>query len=751
MAGDNSERTLRLRHWWREHGWAILLYLLLSIGYTWPMAAHFTSQIPGTGYDAYNGIWVMWHTKEAVLGNQPFFDLPTLYYPHGATLLTHVPGLTTGFFALPFWSLGPEAAHNSAVLISFILTGYFTYLLGRTLGLDRASAFLAGLLLLAAPMHLLGLQGHTTKVFLGAAPLVLLCLFRTLDLGRSQWSWGRWAITTALALLFAILHDSFQFLTAGAAVLLVALYALLTASRDGRIRLLQRLSVVILASLMIVGPLVVMTAKAAYNPEIIFDLNAGSFEFQPDVSEFVIPSTQSRLLEAAAAKFFNAFDIGPNIETAIYISFVAYLLMLAAAVWGKVQARFWLVFTLIWMILSVGPTIRFLNQSTFTEYGLPIIMPYAFLTELPGLDFLRTPGRFMQIGFMGVGIAAAFGLALVRQHWPRQAAIITIGVFSLVLLESWPQPWQMITLRTIPEFYQQIAGDEEMYGVLDIPVTFHDAMPNILYNATYQIYQIYHSKGIPMGYISRTYHEHPLFPCLYDPPAGESELRINGRQAPCPFHPLYDLPLYNYRYVVVHKPQPENIDYVPGTPGEREAAEFIAQYLGNQTPIIDDALTTVYEMPPAPDASALMTTVGFVDDNWHGLEVVGDDSWRWAQSPAELILTSPITQNVVLEMMIYTVYIPPNQNANYRSRLQVETDTGSHMVVEIEAGKLVAIPLTLSPGKHILTLNLEAGNFQPSAHGGNDPRFLSFAVRYLNLRTTPLSGDTAYPVAHPVK
>ena len=37
----------------------------------------------------------------------------------------------------------------------------------------------------------------------------------------------------------------------------------------------------------------------------------------------------------------------------------------------------------------------------FTEYELPIILPYAFLTALPGFDFLRTPGRFMLVGFVG--------------------------------------------------------------------------------------------------------------------------------------------------------------------------------------------------------------------------------------------------------------------------------------------------------------------------------------------------------------
>jgi hypothetical protein len=275
-----------------------------------------------------------------------------------------------------------------------------------------------------------------------------------------------------------------------------------------------------------------------------------------------------------------------------------------------------------------------------------------------------------------------------------------------------------------------------MYGVLDLPITFDsDIIPNIMYNATYQIYQIAHNKGITMGYISRIYNKHPVFPCVYDLPTIQLELMVNGEPAPCPFHPLYDLPLNNYRYIVAHKPQPENFDYQPGTPGEAETAEFITRYLTDQTPIIDDVLTTVYEMPSTPDISALDTTVGF-GENWHGREEEDGDSWYWAQSPAEIILTSPTSQHVVLEIMFFLVNIPPDAASDYQSRLQIQLDAGSTTVVEIEAGKLTAIPLELTPGKHTLTLNLEAGNFQPSALGSDDPRQLSFAIRYLNLRTT---------------
>jgi hypothetical protein len=504
---------------------------------------------------------------------------------------------------------------------------------------------------------------------------------------------------------------------------------------DGRIHIIQRLSVIVLASLIIVGPLLYGTAQAAYDSNIIFDLNYISFDYQPDVVEFFVPSVQSRLLGPIAADIFRNLEIDSTIETAISISIVAYLLMLAAAIWGKKQARFWLAFTFVWVILSVGPTIRFLNHTTFTEYNLPIIMPYAFLTHLPGLDFLRTPGRFMQIGFVGVAIAAAVGLNLLRHRWPTQAKIITVCAFVLVLLESWPAPFELITLRPVPEIYTQAAQDEDMYGVLDLPITFQENIPNIMYNATYQMYQMSHAKGISMGYISRIYRSHPIFPCIYDLPTGEMELTVNNEPTPCPFKPLYDLPLNDYRYIVIHKPQPEFFDYKPGTQGEADAAEFIDTYLSDQTPIIDDALTTVYEMPPSPDLSVLTTTLGF-GTNWYDQETSNGGSWRWAESPAELIITSPSRQDVILELMIHTVYIPSDAGDGYQSLLDVRMNDGFLATIQIEVGKLTAFPLQLAPGQNILTLDLEAGSFQPLSLGGNDPRFLSFAIKYINLQTT---------------
>ena len=42
---------------------------------------------------------------------------------------------------------------------------------------------------------------------------------------------------------------------------------------------------------------------------------------------------------------------------------------------------------------------------------LPIAMPYDALQHVPGLDVMRTPGRFMMLGSVGFSIAAGFGLS----------------------------------------------------------------------------------------------------------------------------------------------------------------------------------------------------------------------------------------------------------------------------------------------------------------------------------------------------
>lgn len=722
---------------WHEHGFPLLSYALLSLALTWPMAASFTSQIPGTTNDAHNGLWVMWHVKEALKGNQPLFDLPLLYYPHGATLLTHVPGPLTGLFALPFWLWGPEAAHNGAVLVSFALTGYLMYLLGRTLGLVRPAAFFAGLVLLVAPMHLVGLWGHTTKVFLGATPLVLLALYRLLAPGLSARQAAGWAVATAVALLATMLHDSFQMIATLMAIAFFLLAAFITAQPLTRRHLLQRALLLAASFTIVVGPLLLATIAAAYDPAIVFDHNFSSYVYQPDLVEFFLPPKNSLLMGWFTNRVLQAFDLAQGIETAVSLAWTGLALATIVLVRGSRPARLWLLFTIGFVSLSLGPSLKLLGRLAFTEYDLPIILPYAFLTGLPGLDFLRTPGRFMQVGYVGFAAVAGFGLNWLIGRWRSPSGrtsiplIITATTILLLLLEQWPEPWPHLTLRPVPNFYQQIAEDEELYGVLDLPFTPLPQYAAIVYNSHYQMYQMTHRKGIAMGYISRVYVTHPALPCLVPQPRPpQPDVLVNGRPTTCYANSLFDLATFNYRYVVWHKPQSWYTDYYPGSWGERQAADLIAKLFGAQPPLFEDELTRVYAVPPLAETATGAPTLGLLD-NWQLREA----GWRWARSPATLFVSVPQATTAILQITPASIYDPaPDRVVGRHGFLRVEVADGFATVVELNSDQTAEIPLELPAGAYTITLSLEAGNFRPSDYGSDDPRWLSFAIRTINLQ-----------------
>ena len=189
-----------------EHVGVFLLYALITVIYTWPLVPQFTSAIIGIG-DARHHLWILWHTREALLGHDGMFYTDLLFFPTGISLLTHALGPVLGFIALPFWGLGPEAANNGTVFVAFALTGYAMYLLARSLGFSVVISFFAGLVLLVAPIHVASLYGHMNKVFLALIPLAMLTALKAADMRRSRW----WAVLTGVVMLLTLLHSAEQF------------------------------------------------------------------------------------------------------------------------------------------------------------------------------------------------------------------------------------------------------------------------------------------------------------------------------------------------------------------------------------------------------------------------------------------------------------------------------------------------------------------------------------------------------------
>jgi hypothetical protein len=601
--------------WLHEHGIPLAVFLLLAFALSWPTVRDFTTHIVSDGGDARHHLWVIWHTKEAVLGRQPLFYAPLLYYPRGISMLLHSNGPVVGLLALPFWPLGPEAAYNGAILVGLWLSGYAMYLLARGLDLERGVALFAGIMLMSSEMVLAGLRGHIGKTVIFPLPLVLLATHHTLDMRCSH----RWAVGTALMLLLALLHSGWQFVLA---VLAVALFFLLAwcANRHDRHALLRRGALFAGSTLLVVGPLLAATVMAANEPGIVVDKRLESFSNHPDLIEFLLPPRSGQLLGQRTAQFQITLGVNPSIETTVALTRTAVFLCFVALASGSKPARRWMMLSLLCVVLALGPTLKVLGRDHFTGYDLPIVLPYAFLTTLPGLGFMRTPGRFMLLGFVGFGIGAGFGLTRLIREFPRWRHPITALAIVLILLESWPRPWAQEMLRPVPRFYQQIARDQERYGVLDLPTKPAPSAWDVDYSSHYQVYQMTHRKGIASGYLSRGYERHPIFPCLFSTEPVQPDDSEKSDPANCFVNAQRSLAEHGYRYVVWHKPQTSYREYRPGSWGDQQARQLIETAFGQATPLVDDELVRAYavegqtQAQPAGLLGAFLPVVGRVSE-----------------------------------------------------------------------------------------------------------------------------------------
>ncbi|MFN8483726.1 MAG: hypothetical protein U0768_11870 [Anaerolineae bacterium] len=732
LAADAPPRSLRRERLARlawAYGLPLLFFLVLGLLVTWPLARDFTTAVPSDGSEAdpYQNLWILWHLKEALLGRQPLFDAPGLYYPVGISMLVNATGPAQAALGLPFWPWGAVAAYNGAILLGFTLTGFFTYLLARGVGLTRNVALFAGAFFVMANMHLAGLLGDLQRTFLALIPLALLTWWYALQPKRSPW----WAVATAGVMLLLILEHGWQYILTGFAIALLWLTALIWAERGTRRIVASRGLILAAAALVLNGPLLLVITRASRNPLFNLDNRLEALTFQPDAIEFFLPSKFSALLGAAATQWAAAHGVYRNIETAVSITVVGLLLGIVAAAKARRAARPWLIVAVVGFIFAAGPALRLLGHREFTVYRLPLALPYAILTEMPGLSFMRTPGRFVEVASCALSVAAGFGLMWLMGRWPRYSTAILVAAFGLLFLETWPQPWTQFRPPAAPELYQKIAQDPEMYGVFDLPIALNPKDSVIDFSARYMAYQMTHGKGIAMGYLARSYQSHPLFPCLLLSDASTPDVTVNGRPTTCLPNAQDYLAANNYRYVVRHKPQPGPGGFEAGSWADRQAAAFVSAAFPNAPPVYEDEQVAVYQVQPPADTASVPLTMA-LKTNWYPWE----GQARWATSPASLSVVSPTAQPATLRIKTVSLAQPAAPGGTGETgTLIVTAADGAPTSVPVTAGKTVSIPIALVAGPQDISLRLEAGNFQPANYGERDERQLGFAVSSIDLRT----------------
>lgn len=691
--------------------WPLVLacYLLLGLALTWPLALRLGSDLPGGAHkdgleDAYQNVWNLWWTVEALARPTNLWATDRLFYPDGPNLLYHTLSPANTLLAAPVTALwGPVAGFNAVALASFALGGLGMWLLAR----GRAGpgpALLAGIVYVASPFHMAALVTDGQLQIFALHWLPWYVLFLLAALGAPAEAPHALRRSAALAGLFLILtawtdwyYTLFLLIfTAGAAAWRLW-RGRAAAARPVATALLITGATFTLGAAPLVGPMLAEAARADYMTILPAEDPA---RLSADLLAYLTPPRLHALWGAAPWEWGVSFAVNRRFFLGLTVVALA-----ALAVWRRPAARPWALMAAAFAVLSLGASLRVNGADT----GLPL--PYALLADLPIVRLTRQPDRLNVLVTIALGVLAAHGAAALAGPGARRPRLALAALAALIMLEYWPSP---IVTRA-PAVPPYLAALPAGAGAL-VEFPFHSAVT--YRDAERMLFQTDHGRPISGGYHSRAYPQPQLgLPALRDLRAGRlaSDIALEPGGWPAALRTI------GYTHIIGYKQQPLG----PISLGPADEAPFRALVeagLGVAGPAYEDEWLIAYEVPPAEPAPAVQ-----IRDGWAPVEEPAPGRrHRWLPEAAELGLFAP-------RAGAYTLSFGALPAGGPRT-LRVEGPGGAQTIALAAGPRRYSLVLHLPAGRTVLRLStVEPPTTGQALEGNGDLRPLSVRVDSVGL------------------
>jgi hypothetical protein len=172
--------------------------------------------------------------------------------------------------------------------------------------------------------------------------------------------------------------------------------------------------------------------------------------------------------------------------------------VLVVATWcsRRFAPRYWVVFTVFFGSLALGPFVH------FAGHNLYIPTPWALLRYVPIVGAARMPPRMMAVAMLGVALLLAFAIRDLRARAQRPAMLVTV-ITAALLVELLPAPRTTYS-AAVPHFFDMVAADPRPVAVLSLPFGLRDGMMAFGNpSPASQFFQTHHGKRLVGGYVSR--------------------------------------------------------------------------------------------------------------------------------------------------------------------------------------------------------------------------------------------------------
>jgi hypothetical protein len=487
---------------------ALLLFTLLSLAFTWPLPLHLDHAVEDR-QDALLNVWITaWDGHQLLSDPVHLFDA-NIFHPYPRTLAYSELLLGNGLLALPLTAAtgNPVLGYNLALLLSFVLSGFGTYLLVLKWTRSPGAGLVAGVIFAFSAYRMTNLaqaQLLTTQWL----PLALLSLHQLLRRPRP-----RHVATTVLFVCFQALSSFYYAILLALAVVGYAAFELIAQIRASGLGLRAWLvgHRSWLAYLLLAAgccALIVLPFALPYSQvqrELGFQRSLADNEpFSASLRQYLMVPPGSvvhgRWLPSDDTPIAGGYPVD---------ALFPGLLTMALALWGLIRGRgrarwFALLLVLISFLLSLGPR---LYLAPGQPAGLDVALPYAWLYALvPGFKALRAPVRFDALLMLGLAVLAGYGVAaLLDGKGCRFAQALLVGCLLLLGVESlvWPAAVaEPVPVGVqVPPVYRWLAEQDTTHGphpgpVLELPMAFTPGGPRL----DYQYLSTYHWRTTPDGY-----------------------------------------------------------------------------------------------------------------------------------------------------------------------------------------------------------------------------------------------------------